>query len=121
MSFASLAATATKLIKKNGALTTLRRQNPSVLDEKTDKTTIVPPTTWQVYAVILPARSQDSPSLVMPTIRRALIAPTVPVDPVQNDELLWEGEWLKLESTPVPLRPNGTTTLLYDGVVVVSA
>jgi hypothetical protein len=123
MSYSGFAALAVRMLKKFGASTSLRRPSAVINNEQTDTSTITPPVTVPVTAMVLPSGIKsdtvEQATMVLTNFRKVLIAPDAGMEPAQNDELLWEGKYWKIDGV-APLRPEGTTTVLYTAFIKVS-
>lgn len=126
--FIRLQATATRLIKENGALYPMRRFTGGVEDKVEGEITGAVEENQDVYMVVLPPSSSvksmpvlkfmgENGVLVESAVNNCLIAAgglTYPIGP--GYEIQHEGEWKKLTAV-TPLKPDGTTVVLYKGFI----
>lgn len=127
--FIRLRATATKLIKNNGAMYDFKREVPDVVDPIEGTTPGVPLET-NLPAVILPPKKQGAAGQAFADVYKGedgIVNLSKVNDilfssegsewiPTSEDKILYQGEWWTLKGV-TPVIPDGQTHVLHKGII----
>jgi hypothetical protein len=123
MNYAAMAAKARRILAAKGTTVTIRRIVAGTYDPTTGSVAGGSTLTQTTPAVILPASvNRDEAfaqqAMVRSKRRRLLLGVPDPLvfDPMPGDEVQFEGRWWTIPGLS-PLRPDGGTTILYEGEV----